>query len=225
MNLDIWSAVQSVPKEGLKEIKGGRLKGFTDVSPIWRYKALTELFGPCGIGWKFEIVKQWTEEGPFDQRLVFVDINLYIKHEGNWSDAIPGNGGDKVIVKESSGMYINDEAYKMATTDALGSAMKVLGVAADVYWSGGADTKYSRQPEIPVNKSQTKQDAPAPIAGMITPAHLKKIWAMAKDSGLTDVQIKEHIATNYKVDSSKKLTLNQGKDLIDWLDKKVIEHQ
>ncbi len=57
MSLKYWDKLRQPPKEALKKITGGRLKGMTDISPIWRIKAVTEVFGPCGIGWKFKSVK------------------------------------------------------------------------------------------------------------------------------------------------------------------------
>ena len=54
-NLSIYNALKQPPKEALRAIQGGRLAGKTDINPQWRYKALTEQFGPCGIGWKYEI--------------------------------------------------------------------------------------------------------------------------------------------------------------------------
>lgn len=60
-NLDIYNASRAVPKEAQKPITAGRIKGFTDINPMWRIKQLTELFGPCGIGWYYEVTKQWIE--------------------------------------------------------------------------------------------------------------------------------------------------------------------
>lgn len=34
--------------------EAGKLKGKTDINPMWRIKVLTETFGPCGEGWKTE---------------------------------------------------------------------------------------------------------------------------------------------------------------------------
>ena len=58
-NLKIYEAARKVPNEALKPIQAGRLKGKSDINPMWRIKKLTEIFGPCGIGWKYTIVKQW----------------------------------------------------------------------------------------------------------------------------------------------------------------------
>ena len=60
-NLRHYEALRSVPENALKPIQAGRLKGMSNISPVWRIKAMTEEFGPCGIGWKYEIVNRWTE--------------------------------------------------------------------------------------------------------------------------------------------------------------------
>lgn len=142
-NLKYWDKLRTPPKDALKSIRGGRLKGMTDINPAWRIKAMTETFGPCGTGWKWNTVKKWTEQGSDGQVLVFVDVELFIKDsDGAWSEAIPGSGGSKLIVKESSGLFTDDEAYKKATTDALSTAMKMVGVAADIYMGNDDGSKY-----------------------------------------------------------------------------------
>ena len=50
-NMRIYDAVRSVPPEAIKPITAGRLKGKSDINPMWRIKVLTEQFGPCGEGW------------------------------------------------------------------------------------------------------------------------------------------------------------------------------
>ena len=117
-NLDIYNKVKEVPSNAKKLIGAGRLKGMTDISPSWRIFKLTELFGACGIGWKYTIENQWLEEGAEGNVCAFCNINLYIMVDGIWSDPIPGTGGSAFIAKESKGLYTSDEAHKMALTDA-----------------------------------------------------------------------------------------------------------
>ena len=143
MNLEIYNAVRTVPAEAKKEIKGGRLNGKTDINPMWRIKKLTEQFGPCGIGWKYTIDREWLETGANGEISAFMDISLYYKYNGEWSEAVPGTGGSAFIAKEKSGLYTSDECYKMALTDALSVACKALGIAADVYWDKDK-TKYDK---------------------------------------------------------------------------------
>ena len=50
-NMEIYNALRNPPETAKKKIGGGRLNGMTDINPMWRIKALTERFGPCGFGW------------------------------------------------------------------------------------------------------------------------------------------------------------------------------
>lgn len=148
-NLRFYEQLRRVPDEALTVIAAGRLKGKSDINPVWRIKALTEAFGPCGIGWKYEITKQWQEV--YGQEVkAFTNINLYVKIGDAWSEPIPGTGGATLVELGKSGVYVNDEGFKMSLTDALSVSMKALGVAADVYFAADAnksvyDTKYDLQ--------------------------------------------------------------------------------
>ena len=106
----------------------------SDVNPVWRILAMTDTFGVCGVGWKYEITKQWIETYGNEIK-GFCNINMFIKVDGEWSDAIPGTGGASFVAMERNGAYVSDEVYKMALTDALSVAMKSIGVAADIYFS------------------------------------------------------------------------------------------
>jgi len=133
MSIQIYESLSKPPAENLKKITGGRINGMTDIKPQWRYRVMTEVFGLCGIGWKYTIDKMWTELGNDGQIMAMVNVSVYIKQSGEWSEAIPGTGGSMLITKESKGLYSSDEAYKMATTDALSVALKMIGVAAAIY--------------------------------------------------------------------------------------------
>lgn len=154
-NMTLYNAVRTPPPEAIKKIETGRLKGKSDINPMWRIKALTEQFGPCGIGWKYTIEKFWTEQGANGEVAAFALINLYHRVGEDWSEPIPGIGGNSFVTKEKSGMYTSDECYKMALTDALSVACKALGVAADVYWQADR-TKYTKDTEPPREKADDK---------------------------------------------------------------------
>ena len=127
-NLDYYNKLKVVPQHALRQIQSGRLRGKHDINPKWRIKAMTEQFGVCGIGWKYVITKQWTETFGSEVK-AYCNIDLFIKVNGEWSDAIQGTGGSSEVSMESKGAYVSDECYKMALTDALSVAMKALGVA------------------------------------------------------------------------------------------------
>lgn len=143
-NLEIYSRVCEVPGNAQKKIAAGRLKGFTDINPMWRIKKLTEVFGACGIGWYTDNIMEWLEDGADGTKTAHVSLNLYVRIDGEWSKPIFGIGGASYISKERSGTYTSDECFKMAYTDALSVACKALGFGADVYWAAGR-SKYSSQ--------------------------------------------------------------------------------
>lgn len=176
-NLFIFNKVRKVPNNALKQINAGRLKGMSDVNPVWRILAMTDTFGVCGVGWKYEITKQWTEAYGNEIK-GFCNINMYVKVDGEWSDAIPGTGGASFVAMERNGAYVSDEVYKMALTDALSVAMKSIGVAADIYFSKGADlgTKYA------INE----QAANGTLPTQPTDPNLELILANIKAAGSTD---------------------------------------
>lgn len=157
-NLEIYERARQVPPSAQREIQAGRLKGKTDINPMWRIKALTEQFGPCGIGWKYVITDKRLEQGANNEVSAFVDIDLFIKVDGAWSDAIPGTGGSAFVASERNGLYTSDECFKMALTDAISVSCKALGFGADVYWAKDA-TKYTPRPE----RQQPNEAAGKPV--------------------------------------------------------------
>lgn len=144
-NLQIYNELRNVPETAKKPIGAGRLKGFTDINPMWRIKRFTEVFGPCGIGWWY-VIKDKRLEGSGDEIRAFVDVDLFYRWNGEVSQPIPGTGGSSFLTQERSGAYTSDECYKMALTDALSVAMKSVGLGADVYFEKDRD-KYTTTEE------------------------------------------------------------------------------
>ena len=81
-NLELYNKVREVPQDAKKTISAGRIKGFTDINPMWRIKCLTEQFGPCGIGWYYKTVEKWTETVG-DETCAFVMIELYVLYDAS----------------------------------------------------------------------------------------------------------------------------------------------
>ena len=190
-NLELYEKVRSVPENAQKEIKGGRLKGMTDINPMWRIKKLTEEFGVCGIGWLPKIVRTWLDKGENNEVIASVEIELRVKVGGEWSEPIPGVGGSKAVVKEQNGVYTDDECYKKAYTDALSVACKALGMGADVYWN--ENTKYTAPPSAEPTRTAQRQ----------TPGTQKKTkWAqvndLLKESELSISDVTDWIVKKFK---------------------------
>lgn len=142
-NFEIYDQLSSVPVGATKPITGGKLKGYTNITPQWRYERLTEVFGPCGFGWKYDKPEFELVPAPNGETVVFCSVNLYVKWNGEWSEPIPGEGGNKFIsVYNNGSSEVSDECRKMALTDALSIAAQRLGLAARVYYREGRDSKY-----------------------------------------------------------------------------------
>ena len=78
-NMDIYEHVRQCPQDALKPIQAGRLKGKSDINPMWRIKKLTEMFGPVGFGWYTEVTRQEVIPADDGNLMAFVDINLFVK--------------------------------------------------------------------------------------------------------------------------------------------------
>lgn len=162
-NMTIYANLSKTPKNATKTIGAGRLKGFTDINPMWRIKALTEQFGPCGIGWTVTPTIREIVEGANGEMKAFMQVELRVKVDGEWSMPIIGEGGSSFVSAERNGLYTDDECYKKAYTDAIGSACKLLGMSADIYWSEDR-TKYvatmpEKAKEEPAKKEQAQPTA------------------------------------------------------------------
>lgn len=148
-NLSLYNSLKEVPKEYLKTIQAGRLKGMSDIKPQWRIMKLTEVFGSCGIGWKIQNLK-FSYEKIENEIVCNCSLEFLFKYKNEWSEPIPAIGGNKIATMERNGLYVSDEAEKMAYTDAISVACKMIGVAGDIYMGHGG--KYD------VSESNTKSD-------------------------------------------------------------------
>ena len=188
--IDIYESLSRPPKDALREIQAGKLKGKTDINPQWRYKAMTEKFGLVGIGWKYEVQKLWTEAGAGNEKLAFAQVAVFVKDGDAWSEPIVGIGGSKLVQFEKGAAVSNDEGYKMAVTDAFSTALKMLGVAADIYAGRWDGTKYNDEPATLPQPPAPPKKQPAKFAfepkypdggAVFSKAEAKKYSEMRKD--------------------------------------------
>lgn len=145
-NLSIWQQLATTDKAFTKEFKrGGGFSG-TDINPQWRMMRLTEVFGPVGTGWGYDVEKVWAETIG-GEVYHFAMLRLWYDQTGERAYTGQQIGG-------TAAGRTPDEGYKMAITDALGKCASQLGLGADVYL-GQFDGKYSRpegKTEAPASK-------------------------------------------------------------------------
>lgn len=171
-NLELYNRVREVPPEAQKPIQAGRLKGKTDIAPLWRIQTLTREFGPAGIGWYTE-TERWTEEHG-NERAIYLHIKLYIRDEvGEWSKPIEGYGGAMVLSQEKNGLFFDDDAAKKAYTDAISQACRSLGIGADVYWANDA-TKYQQEKALEATLRQLVDEY---IPSLTSREQMNDCWA------------------------------------------------
>ena len=206
--MDRYNRLRMPPQEALKKIEVGKLKGKSDINPQWKIEAMTEVFGLCGVGWRFAV--QETETVPLDsgEVLLFMKVALQTKEGEEWGSPVYGYGGDFIVQKNKNGLVPNDEAYKMCLTDALGNAMKCVGVAADVF-RGIYDTKYAKQQQQAQQQAQQAQNEDAEKRAVL----LKDIVAIAKQTDYME-KMPTLIKAKFGKNSTKELTIGEMQALL-----------
>jgi hypothetical protein len=167
-NLALWNMLgRTDPSQTKKFKRGGGFAG-TAIKPVYTEQKMTETFGPVGIGWGFSQPQFQIVPGDNKEVMVFCWLTLWYVHDGVRSGDIPGVGGDKIITHIKASEQYNrperwendDEAFKKAFTDALGNAMKHLGMSADVHMGLFDDSKYIREVEAEI-RHERQAEKPA----------------------------------------------------------------
>ena len=189
-NLAIWDRLGRTDPSHTKGFsRAGGFKG-TAIKPIYTEHKMTEVFGPAGKGWGMGEPTFQVVPGNDGQVAVFCTVSLW------WCEPVAANGvallpinprtvygvgGDMVVVKQSSGLRTDDEAFKKAFTDAVGNAMKHLGMSADVHMGRFDDSKYVSEVRAELaEQSAAPTTAPARISSYLA----KKVFK-------TDVLLEE----------------------------------
>lgn len=197
-NLAYWNKHRAVPNNATKPFNNGKFQG-TDINTMWRLKCLTEDYGQCGFGWYYTIKDKQVVECKNGDMFAFVEIELFLKgKDGNWSMPISGSGGNKIArVTKDGALSTSDEAFKMATTDAIGVACRNLGIGADIYWENDK-TKYIYTDESGVT-SYSKES-------LATAEQIARIRELKC--------IEPNICARFKVDKIEQLTQSEANDVI-----------
>lgn len=136
---ELWDRLgKTDPKHTKPFQRAGGFKG-TAIKPIYSYRRMTEEYGPCGIGWGVGEPTYQVVPAPEGEVLVYCTASVW---HGDRANVVFGVGGDKAVIKQSSGLRSDDEAFKKAFTDAVTNALKLIGVGADVHMGLFEDNKY-----------------------------------------------------------------------------------
>lgn len=164
-NLRHWTTLYKTDPAHTKQFtSGGGFRG-TAIKPIYATQKMTEHFGPCGIGWGMAKPEFQLVNGDNRELLVYCTVCLWYMDSDTRAE-VYGVGGDKVIgyVKASQNRperwENDDEAFKKAYTDALGNAMKQIGVGGDVHMGQFDDLKYRQEVEREFAEERLQAKAP-----------------------------------------------------------------
>jgi hypothetical protein len=145
--MELWDKLRRVdPVHSKPFTRAGGFKG-TAVKPSEQERLMTETFGPVGIGWGMT-KPEYHEVVAGQEILVYCTVGMWYLHGGQKSDTFWGEGGDKIVTVRANGtVSVDDEARKKSLTDALGNAMKRIGMAADIHMGRWDDSKYREENE------------------------------------------------------------------------------
>ena len=129
-NKRYWDQLKKTDPKYTKRIN----KGFgeiTTIDPQWQIGKMTEVFGPVGIGWAYNVKYTYTDQ------LVFAEVSVWTGNNQEFYG--PVCSVQKLWRKTGA---LDDEAPKKAMTDAMTKALSHLGVSADVFLGMFDNSKY-----------------------------------------------------------------------------------
>jgi hypothetical protein len=139
-NLALWKTVERTPKEHTKAITGKAYKG-TSPNPHYLIHKATETFGPCGIGWGFNILSERIADGSEGTKIHIAHVRVWYKWNGETGE-VEHMGQTVFAGKNKNGPFTDEDAPKKSVTDALVKAMSMIGFAGDIFMGRYDDSKY-----------------------------------------------------------------------------------
>lgn len=140
-NLALWKSVEKTPPAHTKPITGKSYAG-TSPSPYYLVQKATETFGPCGIGWGFQVVDERIEEGAGGERMSIARVRVWFMWNGQRGEVEHIGGTSFSGVRASGKPYTDEDAPKKSVTDALVKALSMIGFAGDIFMGRYDDSKY-----------------------------------------------------------------------------------
>ena len=184
-NLHIWASVEKTDPKFTRAFDTGSFKG-TDINPQYRYKKMTSAFGPVGDGWGVEKVATRTQDLHMTNEIMFfVSLIVWYKNPANGEilRTPPGFGQEYIVRSTARGLKSDADAAKKAFTDAIGNAMKYIGVGADVFLRFHDDSRYVAS----LIEMDGSMDTGAPVSNAGAPSE----GEVGEGGGLTEMPLLE----------------------------------
>jgi hypothetical protein len=137
----LWQRVCMTDPRAVKPITGKQYSG-NSPKPYWIVERLTDEFGPCGIGWGFQIINERFERFSDTDTLHIAAVRFWYVLDGQRGE-LEQIGQTKASYTTSKGSFMLDEdAPKKSVTDALVKCASYLGFAGDIFSGRWDDSKY-----------------------------------------------------------------------------------
>jgi len=144
-NMEIWNALNKTNPDFTKKFNKFGGKELTTIDPQYQIQMMTDLFGPVGKGWKYNV------EYKYQDGLVFAEVCVQYYQDHKWYEYGPVCSVQNLSKKNGG---LDDEAPKKAMTDAMTKAFSHLGMNADVFLGKFDDSKYVKQMKQEFSQSQ-----------------------------------------------------------------------
>lgn len=143
-NKAIWDQAFTTDPAYVKPITGKQYKG-SSPSPYWITQRATEIFGPCGIGWGYNILNERIERFSETDTIHIAMVEVWYM-QGEKRGSFQHIGQTKMSYLASSGkMMLDEDAPKKSVTDALVKGLSMLGFAGDIFLGRWDDSSYVRE--------------------------------------------------------------------------------
>lgn len=170
-NTKIWDQVKKTDPSATKtSSQGGRQQ--TSIDGYWMIGRATELFGPVGIGWGYEVLEERLDDGApvmipqgegnpplvVTTRTHTIKLRLWYKHEGDTGEVIQ-YGHTPALYRSKHGVSDDAEAPKKSLMDAIKKSLSMLGFCSDVFTGQFDDRDYVNQVRVEseINKAEDRE--------------------------------------------------------------------
>ena len=133
-NMQLWNSVCATDKAYMSKVSFGA-RSFNAIDPMYQIMKVTKAFGPVGGKWSYNVDYDYPTIGNI--MMVVAKVTVSTPH-GTFGPV----AGSRTFVNLDNKKKSNDDAPKMALTDALTKAISHLGFDADVFLGKYDGNKY-----------------------------------------------------------------------------------
>lgn len=177
-NLTIWNKFADIDPKYTKAITGKPYKG-TSPNPHYVIKCLTEMFGPVGVGFGWDVEAEGFQPMG-DELLHWCRIRFW--HSDPQSRGFSAYGQTKAVMKTKNGFMTDEDAPKKSLTDAVTKAAAQVGIASNIFLGRWDDSRYVEQVDNAYREAEKPKVDPKETAAKIKAAIAARDDAQALDA-------------------------------------------